>query len=55
LLLYHTFVTRERSYERGMGDRRSCQFFNTINRLMKVNRAAKYTPALLDKPEKRIL
>jgi len=29
--------------------------FNTINRLMDINRAAEDTPALLDKPEKRIL
>jgi len=31
------------------------KIFNTINMLMDINRAAEDKPALLDKPEKRIL
>jgi len=55
LLPYHTFATRERSYELGIGDCETRKFCNIINRLMDINRVAEDAPALLDKPEKRIL
>ena len=55
LLPYHTFATRERSYELGMDDCETRKFCNIINRLMDINRVAEDAPALLDKPEKRIL